>query len=188
MSPAPPPPPVKTKRRPARRNKRPDNPPTPSVAQAPPARPAPQPQPQPEPAPQPQPAPQPRPVPQPQPAPVKAADPPPTKRPAAGTRGEGGVDEALAASQIDLDKLQAARRSRLIKAGVLTAIALVFIAFILQNATPVGLRVLAWTFAVRLIWIIVASALLGALAGYLVGRPDKNLLLHGPSRRQEDPR
>ena len=100
----------------------------------------------------------------------------------------GGVDEALAASQSDLAKLQKARRSRVIKAIALTAIALVFIMFILQNAKPIDLRVLAWTVSVRLIWVIVAAALLGALAGYLVGRPDKNLLLHGPSRRQEDTR
>jgi uncharacterized integral membrane protein len=125
--------------------------------------------------------------------PVKA-DPPPVKN-AAPNKGiakdsgaETGVDQALAASQSDLAKLQAARRRRLIKAAVLTAIALVFIMFILQNANPVDMRVLAWTVSVRLIWIIVAAALLGALAGYVVGRPDKNLLLHGPTRRQEDPR
>jgi uncharacterized integral membrane protein len=122
------------------------------------------------------------------------ADPPAIKDTGRGKDGakdsgaEPGVDQALAASQSDLAKLQAARRRRLIKAVVLTAIALVFIVFILQNANPVDMRVLAWTVSVRLIWIIVASALLGALAGYLVGRPDKNLLLHGPSRREEDPR
>ncbi len=99
---------------------------------------------------------------------------------------KGGVEAALAASQSDLAKLQAARRSRLIKAIALTAIALIFIVFILQNAKPVDMRVLGWTVSVLLIWVIVASALLGALAGYLVGRPDKRLLLHGPSRREDD--
>ena len=105
-----------------------------------------------------------------------------------GDAGGGPVNEALAASQSDLAKLQKARRSRLIKAIVLTAIALVFITFILQNAAPIDLRILAWTVSVGLIWVLVAAAVLGALAGYLVGRPPKHLLLHGPSRRQEDTR
>jgi uncharacterized integral membrane protein len=99
-----------------------------------------------------------------------------------------GPDVALAASQSDLAKLAAIRRARVIKAIALTAIALVLIIFVLQNADPVGVHILWGTVSVRLIWVIVASVLLGALAGYLVGRPAKNVLLHGPSRRQEDPR
>jgi uncharacterized integral membrane protein len=94
--------------------------------------------------------------------------------------------KALAASELDLAKLRAVRRSRVIKAAVLTAIALIFIAFVLQNAQPVDVRLVAWTVPVGLIWVIVASALLGAVGGYLVGRPDKELRLHGPNRRDKD--
>ena len=100
--------------------------------------------------------------------------------------GTADPNKALAASETDLAKLQAARRARLIKAGILTAIALILIAFVLQNAQPVAVKLLGWTVSIRLIWVIVASALLGAVAGYLVGRPDKQILLHGPSRREED--
>jgi uncharacterized integral membrane protein len=95
--------------------------------------------------------------------------------------------KALAASEIDLAKLQAVRRARVIKAVALTAIALVLIVFVLQNAGPVDVRLIAWTVPIRLIWVIVASVLLGAVAGYLVGRPDKQLRLHGPNRRDKDP-
>jgi uncharacterized integral membrane protein len=101
--------------------------------------------------------------------------------------GPASPQKALAASETDLAKLQAARRARVIKAAVLTAIALIFITFVLQNAGAVGVRLLAWTVSIRLIWVIVASAVLGALGGYVVGRPDKRLLLHGPNRRDEDP-
>ncbi|MGH9039914.1 MAG: lipopolysaccharide assembly protein LapA domain-containing protein [Acidimicrobiia bacterium] len=94
--------------------------------------------------------------------------------------------KALAASKSDLARLQEARRARVIKAGILTAIALVLITFVLQNAEPVGIRLIAWTVSIRLIWVIVVSTLLGAVAGYLVGRPDKRLRLHGPNRRDED--
>ncbi|MGH8976321.1 MAG: lipopolysaccharide assembly protein LapA domain-containing protein, partial [Acidimicrobiia bacterium] len=100
----------------------------------------------------------------------------------------GGAEQALAASQADLAKLRLVRRARLIKAAILTFIALILITFVLQNAHPVGVQLAFWTVSVGLIWVIVASVLLGAVAGYLVGRPDKELLLHGPSRRQEDPR
>ncbi|MGH8992575.1 MAG: LapA family protein [Acidimicrobiia bacterium] len=99
-----------------------------------------------------------------------------------------GPNEALAASQSDLAKLQAARRARLIKAGAVTAIVLILIVFVLQNAQPTEMDLLFWTVSTPVIWVIVGSALLGALAGYLVGRPDRKLLLHGPSRRQEDTR
>ena len=191
MSPAPPPP--KPKRRPALRRKAPDNRPTPPVSETPrpPVSETPRPPvaetPRPQPAPRPQPQPEPAPAPQPAPAPVKMAD--PAGASARGARGEVGDEKAaLAASQADLAKLRAVRRARLIKASILTGIAIVFITFVLQNATPVGLKVLGWTVSVRLIWVIVVSALLGAVAGYLVGRPDKQLLLHGPSRREEDPR
>ena len=113
----------------------------------------------------------------------------PAGRPSKGGPPDtGGVDEALAASQSDLAKLQKARRARVIKAIALTMIAIVFIIFILQNDSPMELRLLAWTVSVQLIWVIIPAALLGALAGYLVGRPPKHLLLHGPSRRQEDTR
>jgi uncharacterized integral membrane protein len=177
------------------------------VSETPRSQPAPRPQPQPRPQPAPEPVPAPQPVPpEPAPAPVKAGPAGTSARGARGetkagpagtsargargeTRGEiGDEKEALAASQADLAKLRAVRRARLIKASILAAIAVVFITFVLQNATPVGLKVLGWTVSVRLIWVIVASMLLGAVAGYLVGRPDKQLLLHGPSRRQEDPR
>ncbi len=195
MSPAPPSP--KAKRRPALRRKAPDNRPTPPVSETPRPQPGPstppvsetpRPQPGPRPQPQPEPAPAPQPVPpEPAPAPVKGAG--PAGSSTRGAQGEiGDEKEALAASQADLAKLRDVRRARLIKASILAAIAVVFITFVLQNASPVALKILGWTLTVRLIWVIVVSALLGAGAGYLVGRPDKELLLHGPSRRQEDPR
>jgi uncharacterized integral membrane protein len=103
------------------------------------------------------------------------------------TSGKADPDDALFASEKDLAKLQAATRAKVIKAAAGAVLALIFIAFVLQNADPVGLNVLGWTVSVGLIWVIVASVLLGGVAGFLVGRPGK-LLLHGPSRRQRDSR
>lgn len=111
---------------------------------------------------------------------IEAVDPDPV------TSGKADSDYALAASEKDLAKLQAATRTRVIKAVALAALGLILIAFVLQNADPVGVNVLGWTVSVGLIWVIVASVLLGTVAGFLVGRPGKQLLLHGPNRRQKD--
>jgi uncharacterized integral membrane protein len=116
---------------------------------------------------------------------IEAVDPDPNPV-TSGTSGTADPDYALAASEKDLAKLQAATRSRVIKAVALAALGLILIAFVLQNADPVGVNVLGWTVSVGLIWVIVASVLLGAVAGFLVGRPGKQILLHGPYRRQKD--
>lgn len=84
-----------------------------------------------------------------------------------------------------LRKLQRARQARVVKAAVLALIGVMLITFVVQNARPVGVRLLFWTQSVHLIWVIVGSAVLGALAGYLVGRPDKNIRLHTPERPKE---
>jgi uncharacterized integral membrane protein len=114
---------------------------------------------------------------------IEAVDPDPVT---SETSRKAEPDDALAASEKDLAKLRAATRSRVIKAVALAALGLILIAFVLQNADPVGVNVLGWTVSVGLIWVIVASVLLGAVAGFLVGRPGKQLLLHGPNRRQKD--
>lgn len=98
------------------------------------------------------------------------------------------VDEPVVerANEHDLEVLMEERRAKLIKAGVLGAIAVVLITFVIQNADPVGLRILVFTVSVRLIWVIVGAVALGAAGGFLLGRPGKDLRLHGPKRRKND--
>jgi uncharacterized integral membrane protein len=88
-----------------------------------------------------------------------------------------------ALDQEHLRKLAAAQRSRVVKAIVLAAIAVLFIVFVLQNARPVDVKLVFGTMTVRMIWVIVASGGLGALAGFLVARPDQNIHFHLPERR-----
>jgi len=95
-------------------------------------------------------------------------------------------DVLIVANEVDLKKLEQARRSRLIKAGVVALAALLLIIFVLQNAKPVPVRLVFFTQSLRLIWLVVASAALGAVGGYFVAKPDKHLRLHGPRRRRED--
>jgi uncharacterized integral membrane protein len=74
-----------------------------------------------------------------------------------------------------LQQMEDRQRERLLKAGQLTLIAIVFITFVLQNAQGVNVHFLLFAVNIRLIWVIFGCALLGGFAGYLIGRPDKSL-------------
>jgi uncharacterized integral membrane protein len=74
-----------------------------------------------------------------------------------------------------LQNLEAQRAERLVKVAQLTLIAIVFITFVLQNANGVNVHFLVFALNIRLIWVIFGCGLLGGVAGYLIGRPDKSL-------------
>lgn len=74
-----------------------------------------------------------------------------------------------------LQQMEDRQRERLMKAGALTLIAIVFITFVLQNSESVAVTFVVFSLSIRLIWIIFGCALLGGAAGYLIGRPDKSL-------------
>lgn len=74
-----------------------------------------------------------------------------------------------------LQNLEARRAERLVKIVQLTLIAVVFAVFVLQNADPVDVNFLIFSLNIRLIWVIFGCAGLGAVAGYLIGRPEKSL-------------
>ena len=84
-----------------------------------------------------------------------------------------------------LNQMEARQRERLLKAGALTLIAIVFITFVLQNAQPVNVHFLFFALNIRLIWVIFGCALLGAAAGYLIGRPEKSLRAMFPQREKK---
>ena len=74
-----------------------------------------------------------------------------------------------------LQRLEAKRTERLVKVAQLTLIAVVFILFVLQNADPVDVNLLLFSANIRLIWVIFGCGVLGGVAGYLIGRPEKRL-------------
>ena len=87
-----------------------------------------------------------------------------------------------------LQTLEAKRTERLVKVGQLTLIAIVFITFVLQNADPVNVHFLVFSLNIRLIWVIFGTALLGGVAGYLIGRPEKNLRALLPQKEKKSAR
>jgi uncharacterized integral membrane protein len=85
-----------------------------------------------------------------------------------------------------LMQLEANRRDRLVRVLQLTLIAIVFIAFVLQNAQPVNVHFLLFSLNIRLIWVIFGCAVLGGIAGFLIGRPDRNLRSLFPHKAEKD--
>jgi uncharacterized integral membrane protein len=84
-----------------------------------------------------------------------------------------------------LMQMEQRQRDRLVKAAQLTAIAIVFITFVLQNAQGVNVHLLLFSINIRLIWVIFGCALLGGVAGYLIGRPDKSLRALLPQKQRK---
>ena len=88
--------------------------------------------------------------------------------------------------QLDADHyrtLQRERRRRLIKLVVALAILVVLVIFIVTNSERVPVDFVFFTRQSRLIWVMLACAVLGGIVGYLVGRPGKQVRFH---RRPEE--
>lgn len=62
------------------------------------------------------------------------------------------------------------QRKQLITLGLLVAVAIVVLAFILENRDPVDISFIVFTAKTSLIWLIVLSLVAGAIVGHLVGR------------------
>jgi uncharacterized integral membrane protein len=84
-----------------------------------------------------------------------------------------------------LQNLEAQRAERLIKVAQLTLIAIIFITFVLQNADPVNVHFLVFSLNIRLIWVIFGCGVLGGVAGYIVGRPEKSLRALLPQKEKK---
>jgi uncharacterized integral membrane protein len=86
-----------------------------------------------------------------------------------------------------LQTLEAERAARVVKLVQLALIASIFITFVLQNAQPVNVHFLLFSVNIRLIWVIFGTGLLGALAGYIIGRPGKSFRALFPRKDQQGP-
>jgi uncharacterized integral membrane protein len=87
-----------------------------------------------------------------------------------------------------LQNLEAQRAERLMKVAQLTLIAIVFITFVIQNSQGVNVHFLLFSLNIRLIWVIFGTAVLGGVAGYLIGRPEKSLRAMLPQRERKPAR
>jgi uncharacterized integral membrane protein len=94
-----------------------------------------------------------------------------------------GSPEAQADRQ-HMDQLRKARQARVAKFLVILAIIVILAIFIVANAKPVRVSYVFVTGHPKLIWVMLFCAILGGLAGYLLGRPGKQVKFH---RGQQQP-
>src|SRR5713226_5187409 len=66
-----------------------------------------------------------------------------------------------------LKALQRLRQERLAKVAVALAIVVILIIFVIANSNPVKVNFVFVTRHPRLIWVMIACAVLGGIAGYL---------------------
>jgi uncharacterized integral membrane protein len=83
------------------------------------------------------------------------------------------------------DQLRRARQARVARFIVILAIIVILIVFIVANAKPVRVSYVFVTGHPKLIWVMLFCAVLGGLAGYLLGRPGKQVRFHRGDQQQK---
>ena len=81
-------------------------------------------------------------------------------------------------------QLRRARQGRIAKFLVALFLVVVFVVFIVQNSKRTRIDYVFFHRDTRLIWIMLACAILGGVAGFLVGRPGKQVRLR---KRKDTP-
>jgi uncharacterized integral membrane protein len=104
------------------------------------------------------------------------------KQPGAQVTPESAASRA---DQEQMHRLQRDRQTRVAKAIALLVILGVLIAFIVANSQSVTVHFVFFTRRPALIWVMFACALLGAILGYLIGRPARRTRL--PRTRSQPP-
>jgi uncharacterized integral membrane protein len=88
--------------------------------------------------------------------------------------------------QDQLKALERARQARVVKILVALAILVILIIFVIANSSPVKVNFVVLTRHPRLIWVMIACAVLGGIVGYLIGRPGRQV--GRPGRKGEPQR
>lgn len=86
--------------------------------------------------------------------------------------------EAREADEQHMSSLRRQRQARVAKAVVVLAIVILLIIFVSQNLDDVPIDFIFVTANFPLIWVLIITAILGGVVGYLLGRPSKETRLH----------
>jgi uncharacterized integral membrane protein len=90
----------------------------------------------------------------------------------------------VSAEEKQLASLRRARQARVAKVLVALGIIAILIIFVISNSQPVEVDFVFLTRHPRLIWVMFACAVLGGIAGYLIGKPGRQILPE--SKKGED--
>jgi len=101
-----------------------------------------------------------------------------------GERSPEGDQAARPLSEQEhLAALRRVREARVAKTLAVLAIVVVLVIFVIANSQPVKVNFVFVTRHPRLIWVMFACAVLGGIAGFLIGRPGKQVR---PRRQRKD--
>jgi uncharacterized integral membrane protein len=96
------------------------------------------------------------------------------------------ADESAAQKQEHLRELQRVRQARVAKVAVVLAIVIILMIFIIANSQGVLVHFVFFSRRPPLIWVMFACAVLGGIAGYLIGKPGKQIRLRrGPKEERK---
>jgi uncharacterized integral membrane protein len=96
-------------------------------------------------------------------------------------------DPTLQHDRDHLRELQRARQRRVAKLLVALLISIVLIVFIIKNSERVPIHYVFFTANNRLIWVMLACAILGGIVGYLIGRPGKQVRFRHRQEQKPEP-
>ena len=99
----------------------------------------------------------------------------------------GPVEPGTQHDRDQLHELQRLRQRRVAKLLVALFISVVLIVFIIKNSDRVPIHYVFFTANNRVIWVMLACAILGGVVGYLIGRPGKQVRFRHPKDEQQDP-
>lgn len=100
------------------------------------------------------------------------------------TSGEEQRDGSGDADRDHMRRIQRQRQARVVKAVVALAIIVLLVVFVIRNSDPQPIDFVFTTGQFRLIYVLIVTALLGGLVGYLLGRPSKGTRLHEKRKRE----
>ena len=109
--------------------------------------------------------------------------PPPTDPGPTVSADEGVTARTASAEEKQLAAQRRARQARVAKVLVALGIIAVLIIFVTSNSQKVPVDFVFITRGFPLIWVMFACAVLGGIAGYLIGKPGRQVL---PERKSED--
>lgn len=95
--------------------------------------------------------------------------------------GEG--DQPKDADRKHMRRISRQRQARVVKAVVVLTIVVLLIIFVIRNSEPAVVDFIFFTGNYRLIYVLIVMALLGGIAGYILGRPDRKTRLHEEDER-----
>jgi uncharacterized integral membrane protein len=93
--------------------------------------------------------------------------------------------DAIRADDEHLRRLRRARQARVAKLLVALGIVVILIIFVIANSQPVSVDFVFLTRHPRLIWVMVACAVLGGVVGFLLGRPGKQFRFHDDEEKRQ---